>query len=36
MAQIVVAVLTIGIIGFFLNRLMFTLQKLDYFEESNF
>lgn len=33
MAQIVVAVFTIGIIGFFLDRIMFTLQRLVSFEE---
>ena len=34
MAQIVVAVFTIGIIGFFLDRLMFVLQKLVTFEQQ--
>ena len=33
MAQIVVAVFTIGIIGFFLDRIMFTLQRMVSFEE---
>ncbi|MGI9242807.1 MAG: ABC transporter permease [Verrucomicrobiales bacterium] len=36
MAQIVVAVFTIGIIGFFLDRIMFTMQRLVSFEESAF
>ena len=38
MAQIVVAVFTVGIIGFFLDRIMFTLQRLVSFENqtSNF
>ena len=34
MAQIVVAVFTIGIIGFFLDRMMFVLQKLVTFEQQ--
>ena len=34
MAQIVVAVFTIGIIGFFLDRLMFVMQKLVTFEQQ--
>lgn len=36
MAQIVVAVFTIGIIGFFLDRIMFTLQRLVSFEDTAF
>ncbi len=34
MAQIVVAVFAIGIIGFFLDRIMFMLQRLVTFDES--
>ena len=36
MAQIVVAVFTIGIIGFMLDRIMFTCQKLVSFDEKAF
>ena len=36
MAQIVVAVFTIGLIGFLLDRIMFTLQRLVNFEEKAF
>ncbi len=35
MAQIVVAIIWIGIIGFFLDRLMFVLQRLVTFEEQH-
>ena len=36
MAQIVVAVFAIGIIGFVLDRIMFTLQRLVSFDKAAF